>query len=242
MSMNGSNVKISRSTWQIAHFLSTDNFRMLELRMQYMNVPAGAHLFWEDEPADRLFYVKKGQVKIVKSTMEGKELILQYLQSGDLFGEIDGLENSTFSVTGTVTKESFIGVIKQDDLDELIYQNGSFAVEFTKWMGLSYRTIQSKFRDLLLYGKNGALASTLIRLTNSYGQVCEDGIRIEAKFTHSDLANMIGTARESVNRLLGAYRDDGVLSYEDGQIIIHNLDYLKSIVSCMNCPAEICRI
>ncbi|MNC58933.1 Anaerobic regulatory protein [compost metagenome] len=53
---------------------------------------------------------------------------------------------------------------------------------------------------------------------------------------------MIGTTRESVNRLLSTYKEEGVISYEQGQIIIHDLLYLKSIVNCPNCPPEICRI
>jgi CRP/FNR family transcriptional regulator len=112
-----------------------------------------------------------------------------------------------------------------------------------KWMGLMQRTTQSKFRDLMLFGKTGALASTLIRLTNTCGEKSEDGsIKLAIKLTNTDLANMIGTTRESVNRLLSTYKEEGVISYEQGQIIIHDLLYLKSIVNCPNCPPEICRI
>ena len=76
-----------------------------------------------------------------------------------------------------------------------------------KWMGIHHRITQTKFRDLMMYGKPGALTSTLIRLSNTYGQhQADDTILINKKITHTDLSNMIGATRESVNRMLSDLR------------------------------------
>jgi CRP-like cAMP-binding protein len=147
-----------------------------------------------------------------------------------------------YTFNAELLKDSVIGVIQQKDLEILIYQHGDFAVQFMKWMGLLNRTTQSKFRDLMLYGKTGALASTIIRLSNSYGKMQGDGIRIGIHLTNTDLANLIGTTRESVNRLLSSYRDDGVISYDQGHLVIHKLNVLQGICHCGDCPREICRI
>lgn len=229
--------------YQISHFLSSENFSRLENIMYAQNAPEGSHIFWEGDKAERLFYVRKGQVKITKATEDGKELILYILQKGDFFGEFGGNGDLRYGYNGEATKDSIVGVIQQKDLEILFYQHGDFAVEFIRWMGLMQRTIQSKLRDLLLFGKSGALASTLIRLANSCGEKTEGGaIKLMIKLTNTDLANMIGTTRESVNRLLSSYKDEGVISYEQGFILIHNLKYFKDIVRCPACPADICRI
>ncbi|MDF2936679.1 MAG: Crp/Fnr family transcriptional regulator [Paenibacillaceae bacterium] len=231
------------SSYQIGHFLTAENVSRLENIMYPQNAPEGSHVFWEGDKAEKLFYIRKGQVKITKSTEDGKELILNILQKGDFFGEFGGYGDMHYGYNGEAIKDSVIGVVQQKDLEILVYQHGDFAVEFMKWMGLMQRTTQSKFRDLMLFGKTGALASTLIRLTNTCGEKNEDGsIKLAIKLTNTDLANMIGTTRESVNRLLSTYKEEGVISYEQGQIIIHDLLYLKSIVNCPNCPPEICRI
>lgn len=66
-----------------------------------------------------------------------------------------------------------------------------------KWMGIHHRLTQTKFRDLMMYGKPGALCSTLIRLSNTYGEELDDGgVLINKKITHTDLSNMIGATRE----------------------------------------------
>lgn len=224
---------------------SPDNFSRLEKIMYPRQVAEGSYLFWEGDLANKLFYVKSGQIKISKSTEDGKEFILYILQKGDLFGEIGGHDEVRYSFNAKVIKDATVGVIQQSDLEILVYQHGDFAVEFMKWMGLMHRTTQSKFRDLMLFGKPGALASTLIRLCNSYGEQEGNGIRIKIKLTNTELANFIGTTRESVNRLLSSYKDEGVLSFDHGQIVVHNLAFLRKVANCPSCPAcssEICRI
>ncbi|GIP39120.1 anaerobic regulatory protein [Paenibacillus sp. J31TS4] len=234
----------SPRTYQIEHFLSDAHFHQLMDAMTEQTIQEGSHLFWEGEPADRLFYIKKGKVKISKSTEDGKDFILLYLQEGDFFGEFAADGSTRFSYTAEAVQDTKVGLVAQRDLETLIAMSGEFALGFIKWMSLMQRATESKFRDLMLFGKKGALASTLIRLTNSYGDKREDGtIRITLKLSNTDLANMIGTTRESVNRLLSAYRDEGLIDYDvHHHIMVLELAKLKAIVCCPDCPSEICRI
>jgi CRP/FNR family transcriptional regulator len=95
---------------------------------------------------------------------------------------------------------------------------------------------------LVLHGKKGALYSTLIRITNSYGVKTEKGILIDLPLTNQELANFCGTSREVVNRLLGDLRKLGIISIDKGSITIHDLDHLKNEIDCEECPTEICKI
>jgi CRP/FNR family transcriptional regulator len=230
------------NSFQIQQFFSPDNFNKLEDIMYPSSVAAGSHLFWEGDQAIKFYYIKKGQVKITKSTEDGKELILSILQKGDFYGEYGGYGELTFTFNGEVLKDTQVGIVQIKDLEILIYQYGEFAVDFIRWMGLMQRTTQSKFRDLLMFGKSGALASTLIRLTNTYGEATNTGILIKIKLTNTDLANLIGTTRESVNRLLAEFKKAGSIEVDNSYITVTDLAYLRSILSCPNCPAEICRI
>ena len=105
-----------------------------------------------------------------------------------------------------------------------------------------HRTTQTKFRDLLLFGKAGALCSTIIRLSNSYGKPHGEHIIIPMRLTNTELAEMIGSSRESVNRMLADFRRQDIIDYEDNLIVIKNLDYLREVCHCENCPGNICRI
>lgn len=229
----------------IDNFFKQEQFeRILEL-MYPKRVEAGAYLFWEGEPTGKLYYIRSGKVKLRKSTEDGKDFILSILQAGDMLCEPEDGMRAVHSFSTEVIEDAELGVIQWKDLEILLYRHGDFAVRFMNWMALMHRVTESKFRDLLLFGKPGALASTLIRLANSYGVMGADGIKIAIKLTHAELADFIGTTRESVNRMLNGLREEGTIDIRKGHIVILNLNALKSICqcpACPSCPKEVCRI
>ncbi|OUM88500.1 MAG: hypothetical protein BAA01_05195 [Bacillus thermozeamaize] len=230
------------SSSQIRSYFSEENLNLLIENMYLKKLGTGSYLFMEGDPSDRLFYVYQGKIKITKQTPGGKEFILYFLQDGDIYGEIGDKNEVQHNCSAYVMEDSVVGILQQSDLEILLYRHGDLATQFVKWMGMMNRKTQSKFRDLLLYGKPGALCSTLIRLTNTCGVEIEEGILISLRLTHSELANMIGTTRESVNRILNDLKSQDVIGYHDGSIVVKDLDYLRNICHCGDCPAEICRI
>jgi CRP-like cAMP-binding protein len=235
----------STTLGETAEFFGVENFSRLQSIMYPKQIARGAFLFWEGDLADKMYYIRSGQIHITKSTAEGKDLILSILQQGDLIGEIDGSEETLHSFSAMTVESADIGVIHKKDLDILLYRHGDFAIQFIKWMGLTHRTTQSKFRDLLLFGKPGALASTLIRMSNTYGEKQEDGIHLKLKLTNTEMADLIGTSREGVNRILNALKDEGTISLNKGNIVIHRLEDLRKMCNCPTfppCPTAICRL
>lgn len=226
-------------------YFTTEQLEKLEGIMHERHTVAGTYLFWEGDELGKLYYVKSGAVKIIKSTEDGKNLILSILNEGDLVGEMSGNGSEYFGYSAEVVEDAKIGVIDQSDLEKLLIEHGDFSVSFIKWMSTTNMKLQTKFRDLLLYGKTGALASTLIRMSNTYGVECDDGIQMKIRVNNTELADMIGATRESVNRMLSSFREDGTISMREGRIVIHDIDELRTICACPSfprCPPEICRL
>lgn len=222
--------------------LSKESFEKLESIMYVRNVEKGTCLFWEGDPADKLYFVMHGRVKTTKTSDSGRALTLYLHQKGDLLGQVDPFKESVHSFSAEVTEDAKVGVIQCKDLEVLLWQHGDLAVEFMKWMGLMHRLTQTKFRDLMMFGKTGALCSLLIRLGNSYGQEKNGKIYIGLKMNNTEMADMIGATRESVNRMLSDLKKEGVVDNVDGQFVINNLAYLRDVCHCENCPKEICRM
>lgn len=221
---------------------SQNTMEKLSEIMYEHSIKANAHLFMEGEAANKIYYIKKGRMNLTKSAADGKEFILYVFQEGDFFGQFDPYHDSKQAFSSRALEDSVLGVIQKPDLEVILWQHGDLAIEFMKWMGLMHRMTQTKFQDLMLYGKTGALCSTLIRLTNTYGIPHPEGTLINEKLTNSDLADYIGAARESVNRMLGELKKEDVIAIENGHIIIKNIQYLRNICHCEMCPQEICRI
>jgi CRP-like cAMP-binding protein len=231
--------------WGADAFFTEEHRKLLEEIMYPKKAKAGSRLFWEGDEAGELYYVRSGRVKLTKTTEEGRTLNLSVLRQGDLVGELGMSGAGTYGCSAVVIKDAELGVIQEKDLEILLFRHGDFAVAFTKWMALQHRITQSKFRDLLLFGKTGALASTLIRLCNTCGVVTKDGIRLTMKLTNTELADFIGATRESVNRMLGDLKAGGIVDMDGGCLVIKSLNELKAMCRCPSfpaCPRDICRI
>jgi len=224
--------------------ISPDFLRSLETLAIKKNYYAGSILFMDGEKADHLFLLETGQLKVTKATPDGKELTLQIFDSGELLG-ITGLfeRDLHYTSTGSMIENGLVSVIPREGLEKMLIKNGEFCAEFLRWMGLMNRRMQSKFRDLLLNGKIGALYSTLIRMSNTYGKQQDNGILIDLSLTNRDLALFIGLTRESVNRMLSDLKKQGVIELlPQGHILIKDLQYLKEAIFCDDCPPDICQM
>lgn len=203
----------------------------------------GSFLFREGMEAEELYIILSGKVQISKITSDGRELSLRICSENDICGELTLFTaNPKYLLSAKVLEAGEVAAIRKDVIETEIFQNSALAFEFMKWMSDHFRKTQTKFRDLVLNGKRGALFSTLIRMTNSYGIHTKEGILIDLPLTNQDLANFCGTSRESTNRILADLKRDGLISIKKGKITVHNLEYLKQEIGCENCPAVYCSI
>lgn len=203
----------------------------------------GTFLFQEGSTANELFLVQSGIIQLSKIIPDGRELTLRMCSTGDFIGELDLFSPAPkYLLSARVAEGGDVAVIMKDELEGEMAKSSELSMEFMKWMSQQYRKSQTKFRDLVLHGKKGALYSTLIRISNSYGSKTNQGILIEIPLTNQELANFCGTSREVVNRLLSDLRKADVISIDKGLITIHDLKFLKVEIDCEDCPIEICKI
>jgi len=201
-------------------------------------------LFQEGEDANELYLIKSGIIQISKLTLDGDELYLRLSKKDDIIGELTiFIENATYMLSAFAIETAEVQVIPIKILEEKLINDGKLTFEFMKWVSNHLRKNQSKIRDLVLKGKKGALYSTLIRLSNSYGVVQENGIILNIHLTNQELAKFCAATRESVNRMLSDLKKKNVINYTpDGKIIIQDIQFLKNEIGCENCSVDICNI
>jgi CRP-like cAMP-binding protein len=223
--------------------LTYEMSELIKASERIIKIKKGTFLFREGQEAKEMFVILSGKVQISKMNAEGKELYLRLCKKNDIVGELTLFTaGPRYLFNARVVEDGEAAAVNIENLEQTLFNNSQLAYQFLKWMNDHIRRTITKFRDLVLNGKKGALYSTLIRLSNSYGTEQQDGIHINVPITNQDLANYCGTARESVSRMLGELRDQGIISIHKKRIIIHNLDYLKQQIDCENCPVEYCNI
>ncbi|MBU9713251.1 Crp/Fnr family transcriptional regulator [Evansella tamaricis] len=222
--------------------LSEENQNLLLTYGLEMSVKSGTFLFYEGDYPEHVYLVRSGKVRLSKMTSDGKEFSVHLKQKDELVGEVGLFNEMSISVTAEVLEDASLVRFERHALEELFRENGEIAVAFMKWFARHTQSTQAKFRDLILCGKTGAFYSTLIRFSNSYGITSEDGTLINVQLTNQDIANYIGTTRESVNRMLNDLKKSDIISMKDGHIILHDVQFLKDYLHCGDCPVEICTI
>ncbi|WP_458414246.1 Crp/Fnr family transcriptional regulator [Schinkia sp. CFF1] len=207
-----------------------------------MKIKKGTYLCQEGMPIDELYIVKNGWVMVSKISHEGKELALEIYTTGDIIGVITLFTAKVkHLLNAKVLEDGEVYVVKKEYLEQTLMQNSDLAVQYIKWMNMRFQNTQTKLRHLILYGKKGALYSTIIRLANKYGVEEENGdIVLNMPLNNQELAYFCGTSRETVNRMLKDLSNRKVLSVFHRNIIIHNPDYLRNETSCGNCPLLNC--
>lgn len=226
--------------------LSPELQNLLDSISTMKKIDKGSYLFQEGTEAQHIYIIKSGLVQISKLTADGKELILRICRDRDFIGELTLFtDNPKYLLSAKVLEAAEVFVINIDQLEKklILNQNSELTFEFMKWMSNHMRKFQSKIRDLLLNGKKGALYSTLIRLSNSYGIQQESGVLINLSLTNRELAKFCDSSRESVNRMLVELRKLNVISInKSSKILIKDIAYLRKEIGCENCPIEICNI
>ncbi len=184
----------------------------------------GEVLFHQGDPGDSLFIVSSGAVKIVLPSEEGDEAILTSIRPGSFFGELALLDGAPRSATAVAMEPTETLVLRREAFRALIDTSPEARDALLAALAGELRRLTAHVEELHFLDMTGRLAALLARLAQESGIPADDGsIRLDRPFTQGDLAAMIGATRQSVNKLLGMFVDDGLLRVDRDTIVVLDL-------------------
>ena len=187
----------------------------------------GEVLFHEGDPGDSLFIVASGAVKVVVPSEEGGEAILATLQRGDFLGELALLDGAPRSASAIALEATETLALPRDRFNALVASEPVIRDALLSSLAGELRRLTAHVAELHFLDLTGRLAARLARLAEEHGTREADGsIRLDAPLTQSDLAAMIGATRQSVNKLLGEFVEEGLLRLDRDAIVIPDLEAL----------------
>ena len=168
-------------------------------------------------------------MKVVKSSDDGREHTIKIMQPGDLFAEVLLFTTLPYPASAIAAENSRIGVIKNSDLEKLILSNSQLALQLIKTLSQRLIYAQRKIKDLALNDVTSRTAETLASLARDHGQRNAQGhIAILLDMPRQELANLVGTTRESVTRSLSSLKRDGLIDFDGRRITIIDPQRLRS--------------
>nr|WP_233679983.1 Crp/Fnr family transcriptional regulator [Macrococcus caseolyticus] len=201
------------------------------------------YIYQAEDIANAIYVIKSGNVVIHRVLEDGKEFSLKLLGPRNIFGATTLFcghkKHSLFAKA-----KSKVSVYKLDieQFENAILNDEVLNYEWLLWIQNENEKHEYKLRDLYTLGKKGAVYSTLIRLSNTYGVPTDDGIQLNIDMTNNELANFGGTTREGVNRIISELKSKEIISTKGKRITIKDIDYLKTQINCENCPINICKM
>jgi CRP/FNR family cyclic AMP-dependent transcriptional regulator len=177
----------------------------------------------EEEIGSTMFIILDGRVKISRISDEGREVILSILSEGDFFGEMSILDGQNRSANVVTLEDSKILVIRREDFLKMLHDYPQIAINLLKELAQRLRRSDSQIKSLSLQNATGKVASTLLRIADDSGKIHKGQVEIPRLPPQQDLANMAGTSRETISRVLKALTKKGYLKKEGSRLII--LDY-----------------
>ena len=173
-----------------------------------------------EEEGDAMFIIAHGQVKVSIVSEDGREVILSMLGEGAVFGELALLDGKPRSANVVATQDTELYMVRRADFLQLIYKVPQIAVGLLAELAARLRKTDRKIEGLALLDVTSRISETLLQLANEQGTQTEQGLTIETRPTHQQLASMSGTTRETVSRVLKRLEGQGYISSEGRSITI----------------------
>jgi|SRR6056297_3488042 len=210
--------------------LLPEEIQRLEMRSRSRTFPARCPIYLPSEKADSVFLLVKGLVKVCNLTADGKQSILAFVEPGELFGELAIFADAAREEYVETVEAATVVMIPADTLQDLMAAHSDVALAITKLVGLRRHRIERRLKNLLFLSNRDRLIHLLLDLAEQFGTFADDGVRLRIKLAHQELANLIGSTRETVTLLLGQLKAEGFIEIGRRRIVLTDSQRLSQSV------------
>jgi CRP-like cAMP-binding protein len=209
--------------------MSHDAIVRLAERVQLLEVRRRQVVYLPGDPGHTVYFVNGGRVKISKVTRDGKELTLAYRGPGDLFGELSLLDGGPREEMAEAVENALITELERGEFEKLVQRDGMVGYRLMKIFAQRRREIENQIENLVFKDVNAKLAQLLLRLGIEYGVDDARGTLVALKITHQEMANLIGSTRETVSLTLSQFKRKGLIHIDGRKVILADADGLKAL-------------
>ncbi|AQS58316.1 Crp/Fnr family transcriptional regulator [Desulforamulus ferrireducens] len=217
---------------KIPLFFGLSDEQLLEISQLILerSYKKGRIIFMEGEPGEAIYILKSGLIKLTKRLEDGREHILHFVHAGEVFAEVVLFDGGNYPATSEVQEDSVVGVLRNKDIERLISKNPVMAVEMLRIMSRRLRTAQEKVMNLALHDTARRLAFALLKMAEEHGIKNSQGTVINMSLTNQELANLTGSSRETINRMLNSFKRAGAIDVDRQQIVILAKNKLEDLL------------
>lgn len=176
----------------------------------------GSHVFMQDEPLENVYFINSGKIKIYKSDINGKEQIVAILKKGEMFPHVGFFRKGGYPAYAEVMEAATLVVVPILPFEKVLIENPMLCIKVFNVLSEKIVDLQERLEAQILNNTYEQIIKLLIRLGRLHGKEVKTGTyTLKGEFTNKDLANMIGTTRETVSRTLTKMKKDGLIEVDN---------------------------
>ncbi len=201
--------------------------RLIENRKEKVFLPK-EEIYREEDYANYIYFIISGKVKLFKSDNYGKNFVIDIHHKGEFFGYMALLESREHAETAMAMEECKVTIIPKEDFLKLVAKNREVSNKFIKLLAGNVREKEERLLQLAYSPVRERVARAIIHLADTEGELIDEKTQI--KISRDDLANIVGTAKESLVRMLSEMKSDEVLQLKGKEITILKPEELRKMV------------
>ena len=209
-------------------------FESLKITNAY---PKGATLFMEGHPSNGIFMLCQGRIKLSTCSRDGKVIILRIAEAGEVLGLSATVSDLNYESTAEVLEPCQVNFVRKDDFLRFLANNNEACFSAVKQISNKYHTAYIQVRSFgLSHTASDKMAKLLLEWAKTNSHDKSSGIHLKISYTHEEIAEMIGTSRETVTRILKDFRNRKLISLKGSDLIIHDEKRLDAIIGVRTKP------
>ncbi|WP_152629575.1 Crp/Fnr family transcriptional regulator [Haliangium ochraceum] len=186
-------------------------------------------IYLPGDPGGSLFFVNGGRVKISKVTRDGKALTLSYCGPSEIFGEGCLVGGGPREEMAEAMENAMVTEVERDQFEQLLREYAHLGFQMTKLLAKRRLDLENKLETLVFRDVTSKLAELLLNLADEYGVEDSRGTLVALKITHQELANLIGSTRETVSLTLSQFKKQRYICTEGRKVIISDTESLRAL-------------
>lgn len=194
-----------------------------------LRLPKRSFLYQQGELAEQLYIVHQGRIRITSYQADGSEKQLYIAEEGAMFGESSLTSGHIHSCSAISIVASSVYQIPAHEAIQACQNNWELNAKIIRVMQRKYNILFQQVMELSFHQSRQRIAIVILNLAKQYGRHCPQGIRIDLRFTHQDIASMINTSRVNVCNIINELFDQGLLCKHEGQTIIQDYKRLEDL-------------
>ncbi|MBC7450502.1 MAG: Crp/Fnr family transcriptional regulator [Cytophagales bacterium] len=215
--------------------LTNQECRELSLEEGFIKAKKNEFIYLNELQSTRLYFLKKGYVKIGHYDKEGKEVVTEILQEGDIFGQLNlESESSEEEFAQAIKKDASICSFHVHDFEKILEKRPDLAISYTKLVGFKFKSLRNRVWNIMYKDVRERLVDFFIYVASKNNPNNLDDISIDNFLTHADVASLIGSTRQTVTTLINELSEKNLIHFDRHFIQIPSIQVLKKISENFN--------